>query len=115
MEVVSSNVSGFIYAAVMSLPLLLVFLAGMVLSFVFRKRMGKAWIFSAAGFFFLALCGFFSILYTGFIYFMLPGIGYDQNLISQIAMANSIFNFVFSLLGYILLLIAMFIKRPNVI
>lgn len=108
MQLSSYDITQFLISLAALLPFLLIDLAGIVLSVVFRKRMGKAWLFSLAGFL-LLICGNF--LHIGFQVWLHMFGGFRGEDLATAFRVNWFVQTFFNVFGMISILIAMFVGR----
>lgn len=110
----SGSIWGFIYYMAYTMPILLIYLIGFVLSIVFRKRLNKAAMFAIAAFVVLLFEVIFSVGTQAFYYFYLLSSSDNYNYISTYFTIVGVVRTLLEVIGLILLLIALFVNRNNV-
>lgn len=111
MQLNSYDVSQLLFSLASVVPFLIIDFVGIVLSVVWRKRMGKAWFFSLAGF--LLLFGG-SLLQIGFqIWLNLLGGKSNLETLKTALYINAFAHTILAILGMILILIAIFSGRKS--
>lgn len=111
MQTSSYDLAQFLITLAGLLPFLLVHCIGALLSLVFRKRMGKAWIFSLLGFVLFILVSVWDIGLQVWIQLLRDRSDFGN--MTVVLRMSWVVHLVFSLLGMILILVAMFVGRGS--
>jgi uncharacterized membrane protein len=86
----------------------------MVLSLVFRKSIGKAWLFTLAAFLLFLITTIITIAHTAWVYFfMYPAANPDYNFISTTYTIVGVVRTLLEIIAFILLFVAIFAKRND--
>jgi len=103
----------FLYFIAWQIPFLLVFLAGIIIALVTRKRIGKASIFAMIAFLLLLLSSFITIGHQIWYLFwvLLTPSRYDFQSLSTIYLVENIARTLLEIIAWILLFLAIFVKR----
>lgn len=110
----TSYVTSFLYMLGFNAPYILLYLVAMVLAIVFRKRVGKAAIFTLVAFFLFLITSFITIAHSAWVYFyMYPSGNPDYNFISTTYTVLRVISTLLDLLALILILAAIFVKRND--
>lgn len=107
----SESIWGFIYYMAYTVPILLLYLIGFVLSIVYRKRLNKAYMFAIAAFLVLLFGILVSVATQAFYYFYLLSSSDNYTYISTYFTVVGIVRTLIEVIGFILLLIALFVNR----
>jgi hypothetical protein len=108
----NSQILAILYSMAWSLPFLLLYLVGIILSVVFRKRLGKIWLAPIFAFLLHILGNVISLAVQVVLnYYMLHSSDYSAY--STIAWISGVVTVFLHILADILLLIALFARRGN--
>lgn len=91
------------------IPFLLIFSAGIMLSIINRKKMGKAATFALIGFIFLLINSLLDIIHLCWLILYANQISAQS--VSTIMFVKGIAGAIFGIAGFIFLLAAIFVKR----
>jgi hypothetical protein len=110
----TTYLSTFLYMLAFNVPYMLTYLVGMILSLVFRKRIGKAAIFTLLAFLLFVITSVITIVHSAWVYFfMYPSGNPDYNFISTTYTIVSVIRTLLEILAFVLLIIAIFAKRND--
>lgn len=108
----TSFITPFLYTLAFNVPYLVVYILGMVLSIVFRERNVKVSALSFIAFLLFTLVTVITIGHYAWLYFyMYPSGNYSAGVISISFTVISTIRTLFELIGFVLLIIAIFMKR----
>ena len=110
----TSYLSSFLYMLAFNIPYLIVYFVGIILSFVFRKRIGKAAIFTILSLLLSSIATFISLGHSAWIYFyMYPTATPNYDLVSKTYTVIGILRTLLEIIAFILLFVAIFAHRNN--
>jgi hypothetical protein len=106
------NVADFIYSMIFFLPFILIYLVGLTLSIVFRKRMGSLWICSSIAFLVHMFASVIEvIMQVVFYFYIVPSHGYSSY--ETISRIFGVITMLLHVIAYVLILIALFANRKQ--
>lgn len=109
-----SNLGAFINYIVFVIPILLIYVAGVILSIVFRQRLGKAAKFAISAFLIFLVNTVISVAsQTVYFFYFLPSNNFAN--ITLMLRVVGIVNTFLSIVAFILLFIALFANRNEVV
>jgi hypothetical protein len=95
------------------IPMLILYLTGIIIAIVTRKRIGKAAIFAIAAFLLLMLSSAITIFQqVWYLFWFIPSQG-DYKMLSTIYVVEGIVRTLIEIIAYIFLFVAIFAKRND--
>jgi hypothetical protein len=106
----NSQIIAVITSIAWALPLMLIYLIGIILSIVFRQRLGRIWLVPIFAFLLHILAGVISVIVQNALsYYLLHG--GDRDTYPILVQTSNAITLLLRILADILLLIALFAKR----
>lgn len=109
----SSNIWSFLISLAYIVPFVFVYLAGIVLSIVFRRRIGKASIFTVIACLLFLLTSLINILHYVWLYFLYLPSSHDYQLLSTVTTIEGAAKTLLEIVAFVFLFLAIFGKRSE--
>lgn len=107
-----SNVSNFLFSLIFTLPFLFVYFIGLILSIIFRGRLGRVWLFAVFAFLLHLLGIVIGIIHSAILQFYIIKSG-DYSSYETMSYIYSFILIFLNMIAYIFLFIALFARRSK--